>query len=128
LVAVSCLDSFCILGQCIMNIKHNLLYTTWTAGLRRRTRLLKKRQNAKETCKIRMYYQHRQGLWRVTRQTTPVLREDAPWQTKPESGHESWRSSVPRQTGWPTDRLTVSCKVTLIHHHLNYSELEISAQ
>jgi hypothetical protein len=40
--------------QC-MNIQQNMLYKTWTAGLRRRRRLLKKRQNMKKTCKIKTY-------------------------------------------------------------------------
>jgi hypothetical protein len=55
---MKCLDSGYILGQ-YMNIKYNLLYRTWTAGLRmrrrRRRRLLKKRQNQKKTCEIKTY-------------------------------------------------------------------------
>jgi hypothetical protein len=48
-------------------------------------------------------------LW----QTRHLDREDAPWQTKeqlslsqPESGHESWRGSIPRRTDGRTDWLT----------------------
>jgi hypothetical protein len=108
--SINCLDWGYVLGQ-YMNIKHNLLYKTWAAGLRR-WRLLKKRQNAKETCKIKHTYIHTYIAntdkdWPVTIQTHPPTREDAPWQTRsqlswlqPKSGHESRRGSVPRLTDW----------------------------
>jgi hypothetical protein len=67
-----------------MNISNNLLYKTWTAGLRgrRRRRLLKKRQNARKTCKIKMYIYvtNTDEDWLVTRQTRPLVRAEAPWQ------------------------------------------------
>jgi len=48
-------------------------------GFRRRK--LTKKAYREETCKIKTYtyYQHRQRLWPVKRQTCPPIREDTPW-------------------------------------------------
>jgi hypothetical protein len=70
---------------------------------------------------------HRQRLWPVTWQTLPLVRENAPRQTKqqlswlqPKSGHESRRGLDTKTdwlsdwlTDWLTDRPIVSCRVTL---------------
>jgi hypothetical protein len=94
-----------------MSNKHNLLYKTWTAGLRRWKRrrrrwLLKKRKNAKKTYKKCTYVYIAKECDLL--QDRPI-REDAPWQKpqlswlQPKSGHESYRGSVPRWTYWPTN-------------------------
>jgi hypothetical protein len=54
--SINCLDCGYILGQYV-NIKHNLLYRTWTVR-RRKDRTRRKQQNEN----LHMYYQHRQRL------------------------------------------------------------------
>jgi len=71
--------------------------------------IVKEKKESKENIKMYtcIYCQHRKGLWPVTRQTRPPVREDAPRQTKlqlswlrPTSCHESQRGSMPRWTDW----------------------------
>jgi len=103
-----------------MNIKHNLLYKTWTAGLRRWRRrwLLKKRKNAKKTYKnVHLCILPMQARTVTCYKTDPSSCQGGCPMTKPlswlqlKSGYESQRGSSVK-TGL-TDQPTISCKVTL---------------
>jgi len=81
-----------------------------------------------------MYFQHRQGLWPVTWQTRPVVREDAPWrknrtcldysqrlvmsprEAQRQDGLSDWPTDRPSDwlTGWLTDRQLQSDSDTLV--------------
>jgi hypothetical protein len=54
---------------------------------KKKKKIVKEKERTQKTCKklyIRIYWQHRQGLWPVTRQTRPLVMENAPRQTKPQ--------------------------------------------
>jgi len=109
-----------------MNIKHNLLHRTWTAALtrwrKRRIRiwrgLLKKRYNAKKTCKIKMYIY-------VTNTETdrPVLSSGRTPHEKQNRNCLDYSQNLVTSvrgaqcqdglTAWLTDSLNFSCKGTL---------------